>query len=89
MLLHRSLPLLRFIFVPEYRELYHSFHFRKSLNNFRPRLRYFDDNGVRIPYLAPADLIYLKQGSWRDKDKLDVAAMREIIARETQPPRSL
>ena len=58
----------------------------KSLNDFRPRLRYFDDNGVRIPYLAPADLIFLKQNSWRDKDKLDVAAMREIIAHETQPP---
>ena len=56
----------------------------KSLDDFRPRLRYFDDNGVRIPHLAPADLIYLKQGSWRDKDKLDVAAMREIIAHENQ-----
>jgi hypothetical protein len=27
-------------------------------------------------------LIFLKQDSWRDKDKLDVQAMREIIARE-------
>ena len=38
-MLHRSLPLLQFIFVTEYRELYHSFHFhsyiRKSLNHFR------------------------------------------------------
>ena len=38
-MLHRSLPLLLFIFVTEYRELYHSFHFhsyiRKSLNHFR------------------------------------------------------
>ncbi|HEU6449632.1 MAG TPA: hypothetical protein VFV23_14455 [Verrucomicrobiae bacterium] len=28
------------------------------------------------------DLIFLKEGSWRDKDKLDVLAMREIIAWE-------
>jgi hypothetical protein len=37
---------------------------------------------VHIPYLAAEDLIFLKQDSWRDKDKLDVQAMREIIARE-------
>jgi hypothetical protein len=54
----------------------------KSLDDFRPRLRYLETSGVRIPYLAPEDLIYLKEGSWRDKDKLDVQAMREIIARE-------
>ena len=39
MLMHRSLPLLLFIFVTENRELCHSFHFhsyiRKSLNHFR------------------------------------------------------
>ena len=39
--------------------------------------------GVRIPFHAPEDLIFLKQGSWRDKDKLDVQAMQEIIARES------
>jgi hypothetical protein len=54
----------------------------KSLDDFRPRLRYLETGGVRIPYLAPEDLIFLKQDSWRDKDKLDVQAMREIIARE-------
>ena len=56
----------------------------KTFDDFRPRLRSFDDNGVRIPYLAPVDLIFLKQGSWRDKDKLDVAAMREIMNHENQ-----
>jgi hypothetical protein len=55
----------------------------KSLDDFRPRLRYLETGGVRIPYLAPEDLIFLKEGSWRDKDKLDVQAMREIIARES------
>jgi hypothetical protein len=54
----------------------------KSLEDFRPRLRYLETGGVRIPFLAPEDLIFLKEGSWRDKDKLDVQAMREIIARE-------
>jgi hypothetical protein len=56
----------------------------KSLEDFRPRLRHLETNGVRIPYLAPEDLIFLKEGSWRDKDKLDVQAMREIIARESR-----
>jgi hypothetical protein len=54
----------------------------KSLDDFRPRLRYLETSGVRIPYISPQDLVYLKQGSWRDKDKLDVLAMQEIIERE-------
>jgi hypothetical protein len=37
---------------------------------------------VRIPFLAPEDLIWLKQDSWREKDQLDVLALKEIIARE-------
>ncbi len=56
----------------------------KTLEDFRPRLRHLETGGVRIPYLAPEDLIFLKQDSWRDKDKLDVQAMREIIAREAR-----
>ncbi len=56
--------------------------YEKTLADFRPRLRHLETGGVRIPYLAPEDLIFLKQDSWRDKDKLDVQAMREIIARE-------
>lgn len=55
---------------------------KKKLDDFRSRLRYLEANGTRIPYLAPVDLIFLKEGSWREKDQLDVAAMREIIARE-------
>lgn len=54
----------------------------RSLDDFRPRLRHLETGGVRIPYLSPEDLIFLKQDSWRDKDKLDVQALREIIARE-------
>ena len=56
----------------------------KSLEDFRPRLRYLDASGVRIPYLSPIDLIFLKENSWRDKDKLDVLAMKEIVARESK-----
>ena len=36
----------------------------------------------RIPYLPPADLILLKQDSWREKDKPDLLALREVFARE-------
>ena len=56
----------------------------KTLDDFRSRLRYLNSSGVRIPYLAPVDLIFLKEGSWRDKDKLDVQAMRVIVARESR-----
>ena len=52
----------------------------KSLNDFRPRLRYLETSGVRIPYLAPQDLILLKEGSWREKDQLDAAALRKLLA---------
>jgi hypothetical protein len=55
----------------------------KTLDDFRPNLRYFQSDDIRIAYLSPADLIFLKDGSWREKDKLDVAAMKEIIARES------
>jgi hypothetical protein len=54
----------------------------KILDEFRGTLRFYESDGARIAYLSPADLIYLKQGSWREKDQLDVAAMREIMARE-------
>ena len=53
-----------------------------TLDDFRPRLRYLDTDDVRVAYLCPADLILLKRGSWREKDKLDVQAMKEILARE-------
>ncbi|HEY2328528.1 MAG TPA: DUF6036 family nucleotidyltransferase [Verrucomicrobiae bacterium] len=56
----------------------------KTLDDFRPQLRFIESQGVRIAHLSPADLIFLKEDSWRDKDKLDVAAMKEIIARETE-----
>lgn len=54
----------------------------KHLDDFRPLLRYLPSSDVRIPYLHPRQLIELKFGSWRDKDRLDVAAMEEILRRE-------
>ncbi|MBI4663627.1 MAG: hypothetical protein HY735_32905 [Verrucomicrobia bacterium] len=54
----------------------------KSLDDFRPSLRYVELSGARVPILDPASLVYLKTGSWRDKDKLDVLAMQEILERE-------
>jgi hypothetical protein len=54
----------------------------KTLNDFRPRLRDLKVGEVTVKYLAPDDLILLKQDSWREKDKLDVLAMKEVLARE-------
>jgi hypothetical protein len=54
----------------------------KTLEDFRTSLRSFESDGAKIYFLSPADLVYLKEGSWREKDQLDVSAMKEIIARE-------
>jgi len=54
----------------------------KVLDDFRSSLRFLETSSARIPFLGPADLILLKESSWRDKDKMDVQAMREILARE-------
>ncbi len=51
----------------------------KSLEDFRPRLKYLETSEVKIPYLGAADLIYLKEGSWREKDQIDVAALKRIV----------
>jgi acylphosphatase len=56
----------------------------KTLDDFRPNLRFFESDSQRIAYLSPADLVFLKQGSWREKDQLDVTAMKEILAREAR-----
>jgi len=55
----------------------------KSLDDFRPRLRHVEIEGVSAPYLAPEDLILVKEGSRREKDQLDVAAMRRILLEES------
>lgn len=55
----------------------------KTLDDFRSDLRYFTSNDAKIAFLSPADLIYLKRDSWREKDQLDVSAMKEVLARES------
>lgn len=51
----------------------------KSWADFRPRLRAVEMGGARIPYLSPEDLIFLKQDSWREKDQIDVAALKKLL----------
>ena len=51
----------------------------KSLEEFRPRLRYLETGVVRIPFLAPEDLIFLKQTSWREKDQIDVSTLKRLL----------
>ena len=50
----------------------------KTLQDFRPGLRYLEILGARVAYLGPEDLVFLKQASRREKDQLDVAALRRI-----------
>ena len=59
----------------------------KVLDDFRPRLRFLEISAGRVPYLSPEDLISLKQDSWREKDKLDVQALRAILESEARPQR--
>lgn len=41
----------------------------KTLEDFRPNLRFFKSDKVQIAYLSPADLVFLKEGSWRENRK--------------------
>lgn len=50
--------------------------------DFQPRLRFIDHVGVRIPHLGPEDLIHCKANSVREKDQLDVIALKKIIEQE-------
>lgn len=53
----------------------------RSFADFKPGLRHIVHDGVSIAYLSSADLIHCKEGSVRDKDQLDVAALKEIQQR--------
>ena len=56
-----------------------------SWRDFQPRLRSFEHSGARIPYLAPQDLIHCKENSTREKDMLDVIALKQIIQQQASP----
>jgi len=53
-----------------------------AYSDFKPRLRHLDQGGFQIAYLSPVDLIHCKEGSTRDKDILDIAALREMMKNE-------
>ena len=53
-----------------------------TLDDFRAKLRQCEVKTCTFLHLAPEQLIQLKQGSWREKDQIDVAAMKESIERE-------
>lgn len=57
-----------------------------SWKDFQPRLRHIDHSSIRIPFLSPVDLIHCKASSIREKDQLDVIAMKKIIQQEASQP---
>ena len=56
----------------------------RTLSDFRPDLRHLEHSGILIPYLSPAGLIHCKEGSSREKDQIDVAAMKVFSRREME-----
>ena len=54
----------------------------QTLDDLRRHLRRHELTTCSFFHLSPEQLIQLKQDSWRDKDKLDVLAMKEILERE-------
>jgi hypothetical protein len=46
-------------------------------------------DGTRIPYLKAEGLIILKQGSLREKDRIDVAALMNLSRNHRPPPQTI
>ena len=57
----------------------------RTFADFAATARRLEIEGVVVRYLAPESLIELKSPSTREKDRLDVAALQEIIAGTAQP----
>jgi hypothetical protein len=57
----------------------------RTFADFRATARHLEVADIVIPYLAPESLIELKSLSTRDKDRLDVAALRQIMAGAALP----
>jgi hypothetical protein len=53
--------------------------------DFAGTARSVEVDGVSIRYLSPQALIELKSPSIREKDQLDVASLRRIVAGEIAP----
>lgn len=49
-------------------------------NNLITYCKYHNIDTIEIPYLSPEGLILLKEKSWRERDKIDVIALRKISA---------
>lgn len=49
------------------------------LGDFRDEIRHFDSGGMSISYLGPRGLIRLKLGTHREKDAVDVSALRQLL----------
>lgn len=46
-----------------------------------PLVQFHEASGTRIPFLGPAGLIRLKEDSLREKDRIDVAALRSLASK--------
>ena len=57
----------------------------RTFADFAATARRLEIEGVVVRYLAPESLLELKSASRREKDRLDVAALREIIAGAARP----
>jgi FAD/FMN-containing dehydrogenase len=57
----------------------------RTFADFRATARRLEVGDVVVPYLAPESLIELKSPSTRDKDRLDVIALEQIVAGEALP----
>ena len=51
----------------------------KSLDDFRTHVQPSADSNLRVPFLDASALIELKEHSVREKDQLDVLALRRIL----------
>ena len=58
----------------------------RSFGDFQAMARNLKVGDVVIPYLAPESLIELKSLSTREKDRLDVGALQQILAGTEPPP---
>ncbi|MCB1085903.1 MAG: nucleotidyl transferase AbiEii/AbiGii toxin family protein [Verrucomicrobiae bacterium] len=49
------------------------------LVDFRNDIRHFETSGIAVPYLGPLGLIRLKQNTHREKDSVDISALRQLM----------
>ena len=49
------------------------------LEDFRESIRHYEFAGARVPYLGPEGLIRLKENTHREKDAVDISALRQLM----------